>query len=109
MNIVLNTAGYKASRLVVADAILQPSFFKSRLKELTGRVSGETKDFYSTLFEEAEKKAQEKLAEKIEEGRFDGVANLKVSPFIQEIRGDVFVGAVAQGLGLIKEEISNGK
>ena len=99
----MDTTGYEVSKLVVVDVILQPSFFKSRLKELGGRLTGDTKDYYGALFGEAVEKAQEAFAKELESGRLDGVTQLQINPFIQEIRGDVFVGAVAQGLGLIKK------
>ena len=109
MNIILNTTGYKAKRLVVADVVLQPNLFETRLKELSGRLTAKTKDYYNSFFKDAIAQVQMELKEKVEREGFDGVTNLKVTPFMKELRSDVFIGAVAQCIGLVREEVKGVK
>lgn len=103
MNIVLNTAGYIPADILVVDVILQPNVFKNRLAELTGRVTGDTKNFYGSFFEEANSIAKSNLIEKIKAGGFDGVCDVRVNTFFQDIRGDVFIGTTIQATALKKE------
>ena len=104
MKILINADGYEVKDIFTADVILQPNFFKSRFEELKGRMTGETKDFYNEFFEQSIKEAKNKLFEKLENGEMDAVTDIRITPFMSDLRGDVMIGAAAQGLGLKKVE-----
>lgn len=99
-----DSSKYKVAEVLTVDVILQPNVFKSRFEELKGRITSGTKDFYGSLFEEANTEAFKKLEEKSKELGCDALCNVIVKPFFEDIRGDVFVGSVIQAYGLKKEE-----
>ena len=102
MKIILSTdeklKGYEPIDIVVVDAILQPNIFKSRFEELKGRLTGNTKDFYGSLHDEAIAQAKLNLAQKYEDLKADGVTGILVTTSIDDIRGDVFIGAAIQAI-----------
>lgn len=103
VNIILDTTGYTPIDILVADALIQPNFFKSRFEELKGRLTSSTKDFYESFFDEAIDKAKATLAKKVEDGGFDGVmSNIRVSTSLNDVRGDVFVSVTIQAIALKK-------
>jgi len=107
VEIVIDTKGYKVVDVVVVDSLLLLNTFRDKVISMVKtEITGTAKDYYASFLNDATDKAKEELHKKAEKLGGDALYDIKVNPFIQDVKGDTLVGAIAQCI-LLKKEISS--
>lgn len=103
MEIVIDTKGYKVLDVVVVDSLLLLNTFRDKVNAMVKtEITGTAKDYYASFLSDATNKAREELNKKAKELGGDALYDVKVNPFIQDVKGDTLVGAIAQCIVLKK-------
>jgi len=103
MTIVTNTKDYEVIDIVTVD-VLNPMMLKEQIQNLLkGKTIG-NKEYVESLFDETNKQIKEKLGNKQEEIGLDALYDVRITPFIKDVKAETFIGATAQALGLKKKK-----
>jgi uncharacterized protein YbjQ (UPF0145 family) len=103
LNIVTDTKGYKVLDVAVVDSLSLLNGPRDKLVAMyKTEIVGKGKEHYASFLNNVIDKAKEELHKKAEKLGGDALYDVKVSPFIQDVKGDTLVGAVAQCVVLKK-------
>jgi len=104
VEIAIDTKGYKVVDVVVVDSLILLNTFRDKIMSMVKtEITGTAKDYYTSFLNDAIDKAKEELHKKAEELGGDALYDLKVTPLIQDIKGDTLIGAIAQCIVLKKD------
>ena len=103
MTIVTDTKNYEVVDIVTLD-VLNPMMLKEQIQNLLKGKTVGNKQYVESLFEETNRQVKEKLGEIQKKLGFDALYDVKITPFIKDIKAETFIGATAQALGLRKKK-----
>lgn len=103
MTVVTDAKDYKVVDIVTVD-VLNPMMLKEQIQNLLKGKTVGNKQYVQSLFEETNKEIKEKLDAKQNEMELDALYDVKITPFIKDVKSETFIGATAQALGLKKKQ-----
>lgn len=103
MKIVVDTKGYEVVDVAIVDSLTLLNTFRDKIMAMVRtEITNKAKDKYASYLSDATDKAKEELYKKAEKLGGDALCNITIKPFIQDVKGDTLVGAIAQGIVLKK-------
>ena len=103
MTVVTDAKDYEVIDIVTVD-VLNPMMLKEQIQNLLKGKTVGNKQYVQSLFEETNKEIKEKLDAKQKEMELDALYDVKITPFIKDVKSETFIGATAQALGLKKKK-----
>lgn len=109
MKIVINSDGYKIVDIETSDSLTLLNSFRDKVDAIVKsefRKSEEAKEYYATYLREASNNIKKELFKKAEEKGGDAICDIKITPVIENMKGDLLLGVFAQCL-ILKKETKN--